>query len=129
MSLKAFLSELKTIQVESEPFIDKLLKLIEEGSLVAEQVAPATGSAAPEVLAGATAASAIATTLDTIVTAHNAAGQTQASAVASVASLANAVTSANIPGVNPATVQAIAGIVAQVAGVAPEVAAAIVPAA
>jgi len=125
----SFLSELKKVQTEVEPFIDKLLKLIEAGSIVASEVAPLTGASAPEVAAGAAAANGIATALDGIVAAHIAGGSTQASAIASVASLANAVTSANIPGISPETVQGVAAIVAQVATVAPEVAASIVPAA
>ena len=125
MSLKSFLEELKTIQADVEPFLDKLLKLTAEGSQIAEVVGTATGN--PEVAAGAAAAGSISTALDNIVAAHIAGGATQASAIASVASLANAVTSANIPGVSPETVQGVAAIVAQVATVAPEVAAAIVP--
>lgn len=127
--LSAVAAKIKGLAADLNTDLPGLLTFITSIAGVAEEVAPLTGSAAPEVAAGAAAASAISTALDNIVTAHNAGGQTQASAIASVASLANAVTSANIPGVSAKTVQSVANMVSMVATVAPEVAAAIVPAA
>jgi hypothetical protein len=84
----SFITELKEIQSDIEPFVDKLLKLIGCGALIAESVSPLTGAAAPEVAAGAAAAGAIANGLSAALDAHQAAVAGGADPTASATALA-----------------------------------------
>jgi len=79
-----------------ETVIDKAAVLAKNMAPLAKAFAPLAGPDAAAVVAGASAAEAIATATDNAIQAHQAAGNTPQSAVASLAVIAKAVADSNV---------------------------------
>jgi hypothetical protein len=90
---------LADIEHDFESFLgvlDKVAQIVVKLAPIAAAIAPVTGGAAPAVIAASDAAAVISRGVDVAYQAHESAGQTPASAIAALTTVANAVASSGV---------------------------------